>query len=142
MNEDGDCTVPRHVVEELCADSSVAFVVAFGSRATDAARPSSDLDVAVKFVDGLSERERFRQRCRLSATVQRDGGPFVDLSDVDELPVEVAHRALQGEFVCGDRERFQTAAQRVSNSFEEQREDIERRQQAVIRRIADEGLHG
>ena len=50
----------------LCSDPNIEFAVRFGSRTTGRSRPSSDLDVAVKFADELSSEDRFRKRCFLS----------------------------------------------------------------------------
>jgi len=141
MNTGRDA-LPPAIEEELCHDPDVEFVVVFGSQAAGTARASSDLDVAVKFADELSATQRFRKRCRLSDTLQGDGVPFVDLSDVEELPVPVAHAAVSGTFVCGDEDAFETFARAVTNAFEADRRTIERQQREVIRRIAEGGLHG
>jgi predicted nucleotidyltransferase len=46
----------------VCGDSDIEFALVFGTQVTDTARPSSDLDIAVKFDDDLSSSERFRKR--------------------------------------------------------------------------------
>nr|WP_255767549.1 nucleotidyltransferase domain-containing protein [Haladaptatus halobius] len=55
------------------------FVMMFGSHVTGTSRPSSDLDLAVK---------------------------FIDISDIEPLPIDVAHNAVNGVFLCGDEEAF------------------------------------
>lgn len=45
--------------ESVCADPNIVFAVVFGSQLSDEATQSSDLDLAVKFVNELSEQERF-----------------------------------------------------------------------------------
>jgi predicted nucleotidyltransferase len=74
--------------ESLRRDSDIEFVVAFGSRITGEPTDASDLDLAVKFAAGLSDRERFETRCFLSGDLQRDAAPFVDLSeDLEGVPL-------------------------------------------------------
>lgn len=134
--------VPATVERLLCDDPAVEFAVLFGSRATGTARPTSDLDVAVQFSEDLSADERFRKLCRLSGRIQHDGTPFVDLSDLDELPLEVAHAAVSGDLLCGDEEAFESCRADVRAAYEEQREDIEQRHRDTISRIAGGGLRG
>ena len=86
----------------LCTDEDIEFVVAFGSQLTGNSTAGSDLDIAVKFADELSASERFTKRCFLSGDLQTDELPFVDVSDIDTLPVDVAHDAINGTVVCGD----------------------------------------
>lgn len=140
--DDDPPAVPATVESTLSGDPVVDFAVAFGSRIDGDARSESDLDVAVTFADELSAADRFRERCRLSAAVQRDDAPFVDLSDLDELPLPFAHRAVHGELVCGDEESFRSYQHDIEESFDAQRDGIEQRQRAVVRRIAEEGLRG
>lgn len=128
--------------ESLCRDHDLEFAVAFGSRLTDHARPTSDIDIAVKFADGLSAHARFRKRCFLSGDLQRTDAPFVDLSDIEGLPVEVAHDAVHGDFICGDEAAFQQFKAGIEERFEEQRDDLRRERRALTDRIAEEGLRG
>lgn len=140
QRNDGEPVVPAHVEAILCDHPDVEFAVVFGSRVASAARPSSDLDVAVKFSEALSAEDRFRLRCRLSSRLQRDDAQFVDVSDVEDLPVEVAHEAVSGELLCGDEEAFQKVHDAIEAEFADRRDEIERRQRSVIRRIADDGI--
>jgi len=126
----------------VCADPAVEFVVVFGSRTTDKAMSESDLDVAVKFADDLSASERFDKRCFLSADLQQDTAPFVDLSDIETLPVDVAHDAVNGRFVCGDEDDFEQFKSKIDAAFADQRDTLRRQQRDVIDRIAAEGLRG
>lgn len=137
-----DAVVPSHVESVLCGEPDVEFVVAFGSRVTGDHRPSSDLDVVVSFVDGLSATERFRKRCRLSARVQQEDIPFVDLADLDELSLSFAHAAVSGDFCCGDEAAFRERRADIEAAFERERSTIERDNRETIRRIATEGLRG
>jgi len=128
--------------ESLCRDSDIEFVVAFGSQVTGGSRSSSDIDLAVKFADDLSSHERFQKQCFLSGNLQQPDAPFIDLSDIEDLPLGVAHDAVNGEFICGDEQVFRQFKTDVEVSFEERRDEIRRQQQAVIDRIAEDGLRG
>lgn len=126
----------------VCRDSDIEFALVFGSQVTDTARPSSDLDIAVEFDDDLSSGERFRKRCFLAGELQQEDTPFVDVADIDELPLAVAHDAVQGRLLCGDEEAFREVKAEVETAFAERGEEIRQRQRALIDRIAEEGLRG
>lgn len=128
--------------ESLCQDDDIRFAVVFGSQVTDDWRPSSDFDLAVKFADRLSSHERFLKRCYLSGDLQQEDAPFVDISDIEDLPIEVAHDAVSGELLCGDTQTFRQFKADVEQTFAEQRDDIRRHQRSVIDRIAEDGLRG
>jgi len=125
-----------------CTDPNVEFAVAFGSQIEGEPTRSSDADLAVKFADGLSDRERFDKRCFLSGDLQQDGAPFVDLSDIETLPLDVAHDAVNGRFVCGDERAFERFKADIEERFAEERETLRRHQHEVIDRIAEDGLRG
>lgn len=139
---DGRSRLLAILEESLCRDADIDFVMAFGSQVTGDSRPSSDLDLAIKFADGLSSHERFQKRCFLSGDLQRADAPFVDISDIEGLPLDVAHDALDGEFLCGDEQAFRQFKLDIEAAFEERRDDIRRHQRSVIDRIAEDGLHG
>ena len=128
--------------ESVCTDSAVEFAVAFGSRIEGNPVSTSDFDLAVKFEDDISSQERFRKLCFLSGDLQQDDAPCIDLSDIEALPVDVAHDAVSGEFVCGDEQAFQQCKTEIEEAFAEQRDTLRRRQRAVIDRIAEGGLRG
>lgn len=128
--------------ESICQDPHIVFVVVFGSQVKNGPHRSSDIDLAIKFDDELSARERFQKRCFLSGDLQRSNSPFIDISDIDSLPIEVAIDAVEGQFICGDEAAFDTFKSDVEKAFDAQREDIRRHQQEVINRIATEGLSG
>ena len=139
---DGRSRLFADLEESLCHDADVDFAVAFGSQVTGDSCPSSDLDLAIKFTDGLSSHERFQKRCFLSGDLQREDAPFVDISDIEALPVDVAHDAVNGKLLCGDERAFRQFKAGTEAAFEEQRDDIRRHQRSVIDRIAEDGLHG
>ena len=84
-SSDGRSQVLSALKESTCSDSDIEFVVAFGSQITGEATTASDLDIAVKFTDSLSDRDRFKKQCFLSGDLQREDAPFVDLSDIETL---------------------------------------------------------
>ena len=128
--------------ESLRGIEAIQFAVVFGSQVSGETTEGSDLDLAVKFVDDLSANERFSERCFLSGTLQQDDWPFVDVSDVETLPLDVTHDAVNGQFVCGDRQAFETFKREVEAEFAEQREELRTHQRSVIDRIAEAGLCG
>ena len=140
-DDGGSHSLTSHL-RSLCSDPDVEFAVTFGSRTTGRSGPSSDLDVAVKFVDGLDTEDRFRKRCFLSGDLQQPEIPHVDLVDLESLPIEVAHEAVSGEFVCGDRAAFQKFKEDLETTYRAGRRDRGRRRRKRIDRIAEEGLRG
>jgi predicted nucleotidyltransferase len=130
------------IEESMCPDPDVTFVIAFGSQVSGEPTRSSDLDLAVKFADDLSNRERFEKRCFLSGDLQQEDAPFVDLSDIETLPLAVAHEAINGVFVCGDENAFAQFKDDLETTFAEQRDALRRQQRDVIDRIAEDGLRG
>lgn len=134
--------VPARVEQLLCDDADVEFAVLFGSRATGTPRSTSDLDVAIKFADALSDGQRFRKRCHLSGRLQGNDVPFVDLSDLEELPIEAANAAVAGEFLCGDEDAYRAFKTRIETAYDEHRDEIERQHRDTISRIASGGLRG
>jgi|AntDeeMetageno50_2_1112565.scaffolds.fasta_scaffold06838_1 predicted nucleotidyltransferase len=143
MTADNGGTELLAVLEaSVCAVDDVEFAVVFGSRITGEPTRASDLDLAVKFPDDLSEAERFERRCFLSGDLQQDDLPFVDVSDIESLPLTVAHEALKGTFVCGDEDAFKRFKTGIEARFDDRRDDLRRQQRAVIDRIAEDGLRG
>ncbi len=128
--------------ETICSDSDIEFVVVFGSRTTGESTGASDIDLAIKFAETLSARTRFEKRCFLSGNLQRENAPFVDISDIETLPIDIAHDAVNGEFVCGERRSFERFKADIEATFDEQSETVRRHQQETIDRIAEGGLRG
>jgi predicted nucleotidyltransferase len=130
------------LASQLGQEPVVAFAVVFGSASTGKTHLSSDIDIAVKFTESPSSEERFRKQCFLSGSLQQSGQPFVDVSDVAELPLPVAHDAVNGTFLCGDKQSFQQFKSKIETEFEEHQDEIQRHRSDVIARIAERGLHG
>lgn len=139
---DGRKRLNAALEESLCQDSDVEFAVIFGSQIAVKPNASSDIDVAVKFDDELSDHEKFRKWCFLSGDLQESDAPFVDISNIEALPIEVAHAAVNGKFLCGDEQAFCEFKAAIEEEFEDQHEEIRRHQEHVIERIAVHGLHG
>ena len=126
----------------VCADPDVVFAVAFGSQLSGTVTRSSDFDIAVKFTAACSERDRFKNRCVLSGELQHEEFPFIDVSDIDSLPLDVAHDAVNGDLLCGDKRAFEQFKTEIEAEFDSQRETLRQHQRTVIDRIAEDGLRG
>lgn len=98
---DGCAVYPRVVSEReeiraaLEAEPSVVFATLFGSRTKGTARADSDWDVAVYLDERMDAMGRLDVVRRLIAGL----APAIDVQVVilNEAPVLLAHRALQGE---------------------------------------------
>lgn len=124
-------------MREYLTGTPVVFALLFGSYARDTAESSSDVDVAVKFPDAWDDRERFRARNRIDATLQQFADDFVDVSDVDSLPTDVAHAALQdGKVLVGDDETVATYREQLADAYEETATERERERREFLDRLA------
>ena len=128
--------------ESICSDEAIEFAVVFGSQVSGTSRSDSDVDLAVKFSDSLTPSERFRKRCFLSGSLQQDDAPFVDVSDIERLPIDVAVDAVAGELLCGNKQSYLEYKSTIESRFETEREALRRHERSVIERIAEDGLHG
>lgn len=142
MELDSENGVGAAIETVVCSDPDIQFAVAFGSRISGTPRPSSDIDIALKFADHLSRGERFRKRCALAGQLQQDDGPFVDVSDIEALSLEAAHDALDGVVLCGDEATVQAFADAIEAELNRRQPDLEQHRRETIQRIATDGLHG
>lgn len=78
-------------IRETLQSQLITFALLFGSTARGESEASSDIDIALKFSESTGDRERFRQRNRTDAALQEYATGFVDVSDIDALPVPVAY---------------------------------------------------
>ncbi|WP_231899214.1 nucleotidyltransferase domain-containing protein [Halorubrum trapanicum] len=102
------------------AETDVRFAVLFGSRVRGDGHESSDVDVALRFPDDLSPTERFRRRNRIDADLQSHADAFVDVSDIEDLPVPIARAALRdGIRLVGDDRDVDAYRERVEAEYEE-----------------------
>ena len=119
-------------------DSDVRYAVLFGSYASGAESPSSDLDLCLRFADGCSRRERFQQRNQLDAAIQSYADRFVDVSDLEALPDTVALTALRdGVVVYGDAAVKAADEQRLAQSVADSSDRRARRRREFIDRLAE-----
>lgn len=117
--------------------TDVEFALLFGSHARSEATAGSDLDIAVRFPDRLSDRDRFRARNRIDATLQAHAEGMVDVSDIDALPVAVQHAALRdGIVLCGDDDAVAEYRKQVTHAYESTADERTDGQKAFIDRLA------
>lgn len=83
--------------ERLEACEAIEFAILFGSRAMDAARPSSDVDVAVFLRPDSPPAQRWRTRLDLAGELESLGE--VDIVVLNDAPPLLAHRALGGQIL-------------------------------------------
>ncbi|MGQ4554880.1 type VII toxin-antitoxin system MntA family adenylyltransferase antitoxin [Halobellus sp. GM3] len=119
------------------AGTDVDFAVLFGSYARGTAGAASDVDVALKFPDNADERERFRRRNRIDAVVQEYADGFVDVSDIETLPIHVAHAALQeGIRLVGEESTIEAYRSRIESEYEAHSEERKEEREQFIDRLA------
>lgn len=124
-------------IRDYLARTEVIFAVLFGSRASGTADESSDVDLALRFPDELSDAERFRQRNRIDADVQSYADAFVDVSDIESLPTHVAHRVLRdGVRLVGDQADVETYRQDVEAEYAARASERDEERRAFIDRLA------
>ena len=117
--------------------TDVEFALLFGSHAQSEATDNSDLDIAVRFLGQLSDRDRFRARNRIDATLQAHAEGTVDVNDIDALPVAVQHAALrEGVVLCGDDDAVAEYREQVSHAYESTADERTAERQAFIDRLA------
>lgn len=132
-----DSSVDLDGMIEYLEETPVVFALLFGSHARGTAGPESDVDVALRLPDELSDRERFRVRNRIDAELQRFADGFVDVSDVDALPTEVTYAALRdGVVLVGDESTVRTYREQVADAYEQTADERERERREFIDRLA------
>lgn len=119
------------------AETPVVFAVLFGSHARGTATESSDVDVALRFPEEMTDHERFDARNRIDAGLQEYADGFVDVSDVDSLPTPVAYAALRdGIVLTGDERAVETYRERIGREYEATANERERERREFIDRLA------
>lgn len=130
-------TIDLEEIREYLAQTEVIFAVLFGSHARGTADDSSDVDIALRFPDELSETERFHRRNRIDADLQAYADGFVDVSDIASLPTHVAHAALRdGVCLVGDEEVLTTYKERVDAEYDADTSEREQARREFIDRLA------
>src|SRR6056297_807885 len=140
MPKSDDSSVEAFDLEEIrdyLAQTEVIFAVLFGSHARGTADESSDVDIALRFSDDLSEAERFHQRNRIDADLQAYAEGFVDVSDIESLPTHVAHAALHdGIRLVGDEEAIDAYKRQIDAEYDATASERERQRREFIDRLA------
>ncbi len=137
QNEPDVSKIDLDEMRAYLTSTDIEFAVLFGSQARGTADESSDVDVAIQFPEEMDERDRFDLRNRIDATIQEYAEHFVDVSDIDSLPVSVAHAALRDGYVlCGDKELVDSYHKKVENEYEATTEERERDKEVFIDRLA------
>jgi len=115
----------------------VEFALLFGSHARGESEASSDVDIALRFPDSVSDTERFRERNRIDAALQEHAPGFVDLSDIDTLSVPVARAAFRdGVLLVGDERAVDAYRRRIEAQYESTADERQRNREAFIDRLA------
>ncbi|KTG29769.1 MULTISPECIES: type VII toxin-antitoxin system MntA family adenylyltransferase antitoxin [Haloferax] len=130
-------TIDIEGIKEYLAQTEVIFAVLFGSHARGTADESSDVDIALRFPEEMSEAERFRRRNRIDADLQSYADGFVDVSDIESLPTHVAHAALRdGVRIAGDEREVNAYKQRVDTEYDASASEREQERREFIDRLA------
>ena len=91
----------------------------------------------LRFPGDLSSTERFRRRNRIDADLQGYADGFVDVSDIDGLPLPIARAALEhGIRLVGDDAEIDAYHERIPAEYEETAADRERDHRKFIDRLA------
>ena len=138
-NHDGSAIdgVDVAAIRRYLAETDVRFAVLFSSRVRGETHESSDVDVALRFPEDLSPKERFRRRNRIDADLQGYADDFVDVSDIENLPLPIARAALQnGVRLVGDERDVDVYRERIDAEYERTTADRERDRREFIDRLA------
>lgn len=117
------------------AQTTVEFAILFGSHARGTA--SSDVDIALRFPEEMNARERFRLSNRIDAELQQYTASFVDVSDIDTLPIPVTYAALRdGIVLVGGERKVEAYQENVEQEYEATKDDREQARQEFINQLA------
>lgn len=140
MSNSGDSsieTIDIEAIREYLAQTEVTFGILFGSHARGTAGASSDVDIALQFPEEMDEAERFRRRNRIDADLQTYADGFVDVNDIESLPIHVAHAALRdGVCIVGDQQDVETYQQQINAAYEAGASEREQERREFIDRLA------
>ncbi|MFC6941194.1 nucleotidyltransferase domain-containing protein [Salinirubellus sp. GCM10025818] len=130
-------------IRRYLRDQPLEFALLFGSQVTGTATDRSDVDLVVKLSDDLEPDERFQRRNRIAGELMALlGRDDVDVSELDHLPTEIAHSALQeGVLLVGDEETVADYRQQVAKAYEQTATDRKRDRDALLRRL-EQGTYG
>ena len=141
-----DRTVDPSILEltsrTVSSRPEIAAAYVYGSAARGEVTPLSDVDVALLFVEGLSERTRRELLAQIAGDLARHGvGPRFDVRDFEDLPLTVQGRVLaEGALVRSNdnvrRVRFETFVRmRYFDFLPFHRRDIEEGLHSLRRRF-------
>lgn len=140
MSRSGEPTVEGvnlQGMREYLAQTEIEFGIIFGSRARGTANKSSDVDVALRFPGDMDESERFHQRNRIDAELQAYADGFVDVSDIETLPIHVAYAALRdGIRIVGDESSVEAYKENVERKYMAESSEREQNRREFIERLA------
>ena len=124
-------------IRRYFAATDVRFAVLFGSRVRGETHDSSDVDVTLRFSEELSPKERFRRRNRIDTDLQEYADDFVDVSDIQDLPLPIARAALQeGVRLVGDEREIAAYREQIDAEYDRTAADRERNRREFIDRLA------
>ena len=130
-------TIDLKGMREYLSQTEVVFAVLFGSHARGEADTSSDVDIALRFPEGISEVDRFHRRNRIDADLQAYAVGFVDVSDIESLPTHVAHAALRdGVRLVGDQQDVDMYKRDVIAEYDESDSQREEERRGFIDRLS------
>jgi predicted nucleotidyltransferase len=140
MHESGDREIEGVDLDGLrraLEQTEVVFAVLFGSHVEGTTHAESDVDIALRLPESLTPKARFRLRNRIDAELQSYAEGFVDVSDIESLPVPVAHAALQnGIVLCGDDKAVSEYRTQIATEYEATKPEREREREAFLDRLA------
>lgn len=137
MASEASAAIDLDGMRSYLEDSPVVFALLFGSHAKGTKEAGSDVDVAVRFPEGMDAHQRFRNRNRIDAYLQDYADEFVDVSDVESLPTPVARAAVRdGIVLAGDEEMIEAFAERIEREYRETKADRDRERREFIDRLA------
>lgn len=126
-------------IRTVLEQADIEYAIVFGSHTSGRASPNSDVDIAVRFPDEVPPKERFERRTRLDAKLQSYAQGFVDLNDVDALPLPVARRALEeGVLIIGTLDSLNADRQEIRQQYQADRKQREQANREFIERLADD----
>ena len=138
-NHDGSATdgVDVAALRRYLATTDVRFAVLFGSRVRGETHDSSDVDVVLRFPEELSPKERFRRRNRIDTDLQGYADDFVDVSDIEDLPLPIGRAALrEGVRLVGDERELTAYREQIDAEYERTAADREWDRREFIDRLA------
>jgi len=90
----------RAVAPAVFDDEPVLFAYLYGSRANGVPRADSDIDIAVYFSEDTDPSTRFDERLRLpQLLVDATGRPDIEVASLNDAPLRLAGRVVQGVLV-------------------------------------------